>query len=40
LSQISRSFCFGYFGDKVSLFAQARLDHNPKVYFKLPGLLR
>jgi hypothetical protein len=32
LSYTSTPFCFGYFWDRVSLFAQASLDHEPPIY--------
>jgi hypothetical protein len=31
LSQASRHFCSGYFGDRVSVFAQAGFDFNPPI---------
>jgi hypothetical protein len=33
LSHASSPFCSGYFGDRVSLFAQPSLDHNHPIMF-------
>jgi hypothetical protein len=35
LSPACMPFCSGYFGDRVSLFAQASLDHSPMLRFPL-----
>jgi hypothetical protein len=36
LSQVSSPFCCSYFGDRVLLFAYARLDSNLPILHLLP----
>jgi hypothetical protein len=39
LNQASSLFCSGYFGDRVTLFAQACLDHHPPILCSLLSLV-
>jgi hypothetical protein len=38
LSHACSPCCSGYFGDRILLFAQAGLDHNPPILLFLPSL--
>jgi hypothetical protein len=38
LNHTSSSFCFGYFEERILLFAQTGLDHNPPIFCFPPSL--